>query len=107
MEIRLIKPEEAITYNKISAASFIWKFDKDVDDKIEIPVLGAFQDGRLIAGMELFDFKCNYCGNLIDTLVLSGICSIPECRRMGGVRAIFDEIGKIESCRWKNRDIWE
>ena len=38
MEIRLIKPEEAIAYNKISAASFIWKFDKDVDDKVEIPV---------------------------------------------------------------------
>ena len=94
MEIRLIKPEEAIAYNKISAASFIWKFDKDVDDKVEIPVLGAFQNGKLIAGMELFDFKCNYCGNLIDTLVLSGICSIPECRRMGGVRALFDEIGK-------------
>ena len=49
MEIRLLKPEEAIAYNKISAASFIWKFDKDVDDKVEIPVLGAFQDGKLIA----------------------------------------------------------
>ena len=94
MEIRLITPEEAIAYNKISAASFIWKFDKAVDDKVEMPVLGAFHEGKLIAGMELFDFKCNYCGNLIDTLVLSGICSIPECRRMGGVRKLFDEVGK-------------
>ena len=94
MEVRLIKPEEAIDYNKISAASFIWKFDKDVDDKVEMPVLGAFHNGRLIAGMELFDFKCNYCGNLINTLVLSGICSQPEHRRMGGVRAIFDEVGR-------------
>ena len=94
MEVRLIKPEEAIAYNKISAASFIWKFDKDVDDKVEMPVLGAFHNGRLIAGMELFDFKCNYCGNLINTLVLSGICSQPEHRRMGGVRAIFDEVGR-------------
>ena len=94
MEVRLIKPEEAIDYNKISAASFIWKFDKDVDDKVEMPVMGAFHNGKLIAGMELFDFKCNYCGNLINTLVLSGICSQPEYRRMGGVRAIFDEIGR-------------
>lgn len=94
MEIRLIKPDEAIAYNKISAASFIWKFDKEVDDKVEVPVLGAFHEGKLISGVELFDFKCNYCGNIINTLVLSGVCSLPECRGMGSVRAIFDEIGK-------------
>ena len=94
MEVRLIKPEEAMDYNKISAASFIWKFDKEVDKDVEIPVLGAFHEGELIAGIELFDFKCNYCGNLINTLVLSGICSKPEYRRTGSVRAIFDEVGR-------------
>lgn len=94
MEVRLIKPEEAVDYLKISAASFIWKFDKEVDKEVEMPVLGAFNEGKLIAGMELFDFKCNYCGNLINTLVLSGICSQPEYRRMGGVRALFDEVGR-------------
>lgn len=94
MEVRLIKPEEAVDYLKISAASFIWKFDKEVDKEVEMPVLGAFHEGKLIAGMELFDFKCNYCGNLINTLVLSGICSQPENRRMGGVRALFDEVSK-------------
>ena len=71
MDVRLIKPEEAMDYHKISAASFIWKFDKDVDNAVEMPVLGAFHEGKLIAGMEVFDFKCNYCGNLIDTVVLS------------------------------------
>ena len=95
MEVRFIKPEEAIAYNKISAASFIWKFDKEVDKEVEIPVLGAFHNGKLIAGIEVFDFKCNYCDNLINTVVLSGICSQPEYRRMGGVRAIFDEFGKL------------
>jgi predicted acetyltransferase len=44
--------------------------------------------------MELFDFKCNYCGNLINTLVLSGICSEPKYRRMGGVRALFDKVSR-------------
>lgn len=94
MEIRLIKPEEAIDYHKISAASFIWKFNKDEDNKVEMPVLGAFDNGKLIAGVELFNFKCNYCGNLLNTLVLSGVCSQPEYRGMGAVRAIFDEVGK-------------
>ena len=94
MEVRLIKPEEAVDYLKISAASFIWKFDKDVDKEVEMPVLGAFHEGRLVAGVELFDFKCNYCGNLINVLVLSGVCTLPEYRGMGAVRAIFDEVGR-------------
>ncbi len=94
MEVRFIKPDEAVDYLKISAASFIWKFDKDVDKEVEMPVLGAFHEGKLIAGVEVFDFKCNYCGNLLSTVVLSGICSQPENRRIGGVRAIFDEIGR-------------
>ena len=94
MEVRYIKPEEGIVYNKISAASFIWKFDIQVDKEVEIPVLGAFHEGKLIAGVEVFDFKCNYCGNILNTVVLSGVCSQPEYRRMGGIRAIFDEVGK-------------
>lgn len=94
MDVRLIKPEEAIAYNKISAASFIWKFNIEEDSEVEIPVLGAFHEGKLIAGVELFDFKCNYCGNIINTLVLSGVCSQPECRGMGSVRAIFDYVAK-------------
>lgn len=94
MEIRLIKPEEAVAYLKISAASFIWKFNKDEDTEVEIPVMGAFREGKLVAGVELFDFKCNYCGNLLNTLVLSGVCSRPECRGTGAVRAIFDEVGR-------------
>ena len=94
MEVRFIKPEEAIDYLKISAASFIWKFDKEVDNKVEMPILGAFYNNKLIAGAEVYNYKCNYCGNLINTLYLDGICSQPEYRRMGGVRALFDEIEK-------------
>jgi predicted acetyltransferase len=94
MEVRLIKPEEAVDYLKISAASFIWKFNKEEDKEVEIPVLGAFDNGKLIAGVELFDFKCNYCGNLLNTLVLSGVCSQPEFRGQGAVRAIFDYVAQ-------------
>lgn len=95
MDVRYIEPHEAIDYHKISSASFIWNFDRDVDNTVEMPVLGAFHDGKLIAGTEVFDFKCNYCGTLMNSVVLSGICSQPENRRMGGVRAIFDHFNKI------------
>lgn len=95
MDVRLINGEEAVDYLKISAASFIWKFDKDVDKEVEMPVLGAFSDGKLVAGAELFDFKLNYCSNILNALVISGVCSRPEERGKGAVRAIFDEIGKF------------
>ena len=94
MEVRFIKPEEAADFLKISAASFIWKFDKEIDNKLDMPVLGAFHNEKLIAGAEIYNHKCNYCGNIINTLVLDGICSQPEHRRTGGVKALFDEVGK-------------
>lgn len=94
MDVRLITPEEAVDYHRVSAASFIWKFNKDEDNKVDMPVIGAFYNKKLIAGAELFDFKCNYCGNIINTIVLSGVCSQPEYRGMGAVRAIFDEVGR-------------
>ncbi len=94
MEIRYINQGEAVDYLKISAASFIWKFNAEEDKEVEIPVLGAFNEGKLIAGVEVFDFKCNYCGNIVNSLVLSGVCSQPECRRMGGVREIFNDVGR-------------
>lgn len=94
MQVRFIKPHEAVDYLKVSAASFIWKFNKDEDDHVDTPVLGAFNDGKLIAGAEIVDCKCNYCGTLINARVIDGICSQPEYRRMGGVRAIFDSVGK-------------
>lgn len=94
MEVRYIKPEEAVDYLKVSAASFIWQFDAAVDKEVEVPVLAAFKDGKLIAGAEMFNFKTNFCGNVIKTIDISGICSQPEERRTGGVKAIFNEIGR-------------
>lgn len=97
MEVRFIKPEEAVDYLKVSAASFIWKFNENEDTSVEMPVIATFDNGKLIAGAEFFNFKCNYCGNIINTVVLDGICSIPEQRRTGGVRALFDYVGKTAS----------
>ncbi|MBQ2812333.1 MAG: GNAT family N-acetyltransferase, partial [Clostridia bacterium] len=94
MEVRYIRPDEAAAYLKVSAASFIWQFDSQVDKEVESPVLAAFNDGKLVAGAEMFDFKTNFCGNVLNSIVVSGICSQPEARRTGGVREIFNEIGR-------------
>ena len=94
MEIRYITPEEAIDYQKVSAASFIFGFNAEEDNTVNAPVLAAFDGNRLIAGTEIYDFTCNYCGNVLNAVVLSGVCSIPECRRQGGVRKIFEEVAR-------------
>lgn len=94
MEVRYIRPEEAADYQKVSAASFIWKFDAEEDSTVDVPVLAAFHEGKLIAGVEIFDFRTNYCGNFFNSVVVSGVCSQPEYRRMGGIREVMNEIGK-------------
>lgn len=94
MEIRYIEPNEAADYQKVSAASFIWKFNAEEDSTVEMPVLAAFENGKVIAGVEIFDFRANYCGTFLNSVVASGVCSLPECRRMGGIREIFKKIGE-------------
>ncbi len=95
MEVRYIKPEEAADFQKVSAASFIWKFNAEEDSTVKVPVIAAFNDGKLIAGAEVCDFKMNYCGKFLNAIVAEGICSKPECRRTGAVREIFNKIGEI------------
>lgn len=94
MEIRYINKDEAADYQKVSAASFIWRFNAEEDGTVDMPVLAAFENGRLIAGVEIFDFRTNYCGNFLNSVVVSGVCSLPEYRRMGGIREIFKKIGE-------------
>ena len=94
MEIRYIKDNEAAEYQKVSAASFIWKFNEKEDGTIESPVLAAFENGKLIAGAEIFDYRTNYCGNFLHSVIVSGVCSMPEYRRMGGIREIMKKIGE-------------
>lgn len=94
MEVRYIKDSEAADYQRVSAASFIWKFDEKVDSTVEMPVLAAFENGKLIAGVEVFDFRVNYCGKFLNSIVVSGVCSQPEYRRMGGIREIMKKIGE-------------
>ncbi len=94
MEIRYIKPNEAADYQKVSAASFIWKFNAEEDCSVKTPVLAAFDGDKLIAGAEMFDIRTSYCGNFLKSVVVSGVCSLPEYRRMGGVREIMKKIGE-------------
>ncbi len=96
MDVRYVSTQqEEIDYLKISSASFIWKFDAAVDDHVDMPVMCAFDGDRMIAGSEVLPFSTNYCGTFINAVVASGVCSLPEARRLGGVRAIFEKIEEL------------
>ena len=95
MEVRYIKPEEAVDFQRVSAASFIWKFDEEEDSTVKFPVVAAFDEGKLIAGAEIYRYKTNFCGNIINSIFADGICTKPECRRMGGVREIFGGLSEL------------
>ncbi len=95
MEIRYITPEEAADFQRVSAASFIWKFNIEEDNKVKVPVIAAFDNGKLIAGVEMYNYKNHYCGNMMNAIVVEGVCSLPEHRRKGGVRKIFEKIAEI------------
>ena len=94
MEVRYITPNEAPDFQKVSAASFIWKFNAEEDNTVKAPVLAAFENNKLIAGVELYGFRTNFCGSFLNSVVVSGVCSMPEHRRAGGVREIFKKIGE-------------
>lgn len=94
MEVRYITPDEAPDFQKVSAASFIWEYNAEEDSTVKSPVLAAFEGGKLFAGVELYEFKTNYCGNFLDSVIVSGVCSLPEYRRMGGIREIMKKIGE-------------
>ena len=60
MDVRyLISRAEEVEYLKASSQSFIWKFDAEVDDHTDEPILAAFHNGRLIAGAEILPFTAN------------------------------------------------
>ncbi len=89
MEIRYLRPEEKAEFQRISAASFIWKFDPVTDSTVDADVIGAFDDGKLFAGIEKYNADLHYCGNKLNSIFFDSICTRPECRRLGGVRELF------------------
>lgn len=52
-------------------ASFIWKFNKDEDNRVEMSVFGAFYNEKHVAGAEVCNYS-NYCDNIINALALEG-----------------------------------
>lgn len=93
MEIRRILPSEAHQHYRVSSASFIWNYEQGKETFPENdPIIGAFDDGELIAEAECMYRKSYYFGNLIEAVGIGGVASLPNERRKGAVAKIFDHL---------------
>jgi len=97
MIVRRLRPDEGRKLNAVSSIAFNFSADLEKDDPVNGEVLGAFlDDGETIMSV-IFpnNYKSNFCGEFLPCVGIGGVATLPEYRRGGGVRAIFDEIFRL------------
>lgn len=113
MDIRKLKPHEIMEYNNISSVCFEWEHDtkgqtgeeyyqnllskradanNPVDFFLEDCLYGAFTDDHVMtSGIAFIPYNAHFDGHLVKLSGVGGVCTLPEYRRSGGVRAIFQK----------------
>ena len=114
MEIRKIKPEEAVTSSLVSTIVFLGQESEDYRLRLQEPlahsegyerIWGAFDDnGKMCSSMHVHDFTIRYDGHDVGMGGVGGVATLPECRKGGYIRKIFEsclpemlESGKVFS----------
>lgn len=99
MIIRRLRPDENGRLDAIQSLAFSFSYDMEESDGggLEDEVYGAFLDDGETLTATIFtpEFDSFYCGKMFKSVGIGGVASIPEYRRMGAVRAIFDEIFRL------------
>ena len=110
MEIKNIERKDYFKFSKLNAISFHLvneklvqpelleeQFDKDYL-QAQIPYgvngnkyekIGAYIGDKLLAGLNISPFSIRFDGNDCDMAGVGGVCSDPELRRSGAIRAMF------------------
>lgn len=113
MLVRKLKPREIIEYYNISSVCFEWAFKKDaksddeyyqtllarqgkadnpVDFYLEDCLYGAYSDdGTMTGGAAFIPYTAQFDGHQVKLSGVGGVCTLPEYRRTGGIRAIFQK----------------
>lgn len=97
MIVRRLREDEGAKLNAVSSIAFSFSSDLEDVEPIHGEVLGAFlDDGETITSV-IFpnNYMSNYCGEFFPCVGIGGVASLPEYRRTGGVRAIFNEIFRL------------
>lgn len=106
---QLTTPEEFLEMDKIATISFVGTKDLEAQlqkrrEELRAPLLydawGVFdEDGYMGAAMVNRHYTVEFDGKGVPASGIGGVCSMPEFRSKGGIRAIFHRILQEE---WKN-----
>ncbi len=96
MEIRLLRPDEAEKHFRCSAISFIWPLEIEKETLSDDPKLGVFDDdGTLMAELTFVPHEATFCDSSLTTLMIDEVITLPEHRRKGYIRTLFDELERM------------
>ncbi len=96
MIIRPLRPDE--NGKRAAVSSIAFSFSADIEETNKEPltseIIGSFlDDGETLTAMIYpNNYNSNYCGTFLPSVGIGGVASLPEYRRSGCVRAIFNEI---------------
>ncbi|HZJ77817.1 MAG TPA: GNAT family N-acetyltransferase [Clostridia bacterium] len=100
MNIRHVSPDELEQHCRVSSMAFMWSVNLEEEEFPKNPVFGAFDDdGTLMAELEYFPHNLFFCDKTLPCIGIGGVATLPEYRRRGTVRALFN---KIENLAEKN-----
>ncbi|MCL2813549.1 MAG: GNAT family N-acetyltransferase [Oscillospiraceae bacterium] len=100
IEYRKVTPEERLAVSRVQGTAFSFEVnEKEMREKIEKgeykndEVYAALDgDGRALAAMEALPYTMWYDGQKVPMYGIGGVASMPETRRQGHVRKIFEKI---------------
>ena len=96
MIIRRLRDDENGKLDAVQSLAFSFSHDVDEGDGtgLDEEVYGAFLDDGETLAATIFtpEFDSYYCGKVFKSVGIGGVATVPEYRRMGAIRAIFDEI---------------
>ena len=109
MEVRIIKKEELLESNKISAVAFQYSYDCKVDENDSYPndcecEYGAFDDdGKMMGRMAAIQHELYFDGHIVKATGIGGVATLPEYRHKKAIRKIFELV--FEDMKAKNQYI--
>ena len=100
IEYRVLTPEEKLHVNRMQGIVFSFEAnEKEIREQIEKGeyksdnTYGAVdENGRVIAGMEAIPYTMWFDGQKAGMCGIGGVASMPESRRQGNIRRIFEKV---------------
>ena len=96
MEIRKAKPNEFNRVDEVFCVSFGFKKENDVTQPVSKDDVRyvAIEDSKIISAIYVPSYVMNFDGNDVKMAGIGGVSTLPEYRRKGAIRSIFNKLLK-------------